>query len=83
MKLNKNIINKRNSLKLLEFLVLGLYLCLIKVPFLFCREVSLDYFNNKTSNKLFLSFLYWGIEFLYILIVIWIILNIRAHKNNK
>lgn len=83
MKLNKNILNKKYIERLLEFLVLVLYLCLIKVPFIFCREVSLDYFYDKVSSDLFLNFLYWSIEILYVLVVIWLILKIRAHKFNK
>lgn len=84
MKIHKVIDkNKVRMINILEIIVLILYLCLLKVPFIFCRDITYDYFYERLTNNVFSTVLYWAFEVLYLLIVLWMILKIKAHKTNK
>lgn len=69
-----NIFKSKDSSKIIKaignILMIIIYLCVIKVPFIFCRDMCLDYLVKNITNKLFNKLIYLGFEFLYILIII-------------
>lgn len=85
-----NIYNSKDKKKFLrvtkELVVYILVLCLLKLPFILCRDVVVDYFN-KMNVKSTLGFVfYWLFEILYILFILlmlktWLIKNFGAKKD--
>ena len=75
----KNRVLKFKLDRLFKIITLIICLCFLKIPIIFCRDISYDYFNS-IGLDIFAKILYWLFELLYILIIVWIILKIKAHK---
>ncbi len=56
-----------------DLIIFILVLCFLKIPFIFFRDMVVDYFNKMNMENILSSLFYWLFEVLYLLFVILIL----------
>lgn len=87
-----NVYKSKDSKKIIKvtknLIIYVLVLCLLKLPFIFCRDISVDYFNKMNVKNILDSILYYLFELLYILFIIlmlrnWLLKEFGTNKKDK